>query len=159
MNIIYAQEDLSSIVDKKSVFLAGPTPRSSEVEGWRQSAINLFSLSNFDGVLLIPEEENSSSFDFEFDTQIEWENEALEKADVILFWIDRNLSTMPGFTTNIEFGYWLGKDSSKLIIGSPAEAPKMKYILYQASENGIPHYQKLDELVFNTIKKIDLLGS
>ena len=39
--------------------------------------------------------------------QAQWEREALSNASVIVFWIPRKLPDMPGFTINVEFGYWL----------------------------------------------------
>lgn len=117
MNIIYTQEPAQ--IEGKSIFLAGPTPRSNIVKSWRPKAIELFSDLGFAGTIFIPELRSGPSSEFEYDKQIDWEHEALEKADVILFWIPRNLVNMPGFTTNIEFGYWLAKNPKKLIVGSP----------------------------------------
>ena len=45
---------------KKSIFLAGPTPRSKEVKSWRPEAIRLLKEKGFDGVVFVPEFENKT---------------------------------------------------------------------------------------------------
>ena len=54
-----------------------------------------------------------------YEDQLTWEDDALNRADVILFWIPRDLHTLPGLTTNDEFGYWKGRDPARLILGTP----------------------------------------
>ena len=55
-------------------------------------------------------------------------------ATVVLFWvprvIDRSLPTlgMPAFTTNVEFGFHIGKNPAKVIYGHPEGAPKTRYL-------------------------------
>ena len=75
--------------------------------------------------------------DFEYSEQIDWEEEAMDKVDIIMFWIPRELKNMPAFITNIEFGYWLAKDPSKIMLGIPHYAEKMNYIIYRANKNKI----------------------
>lgn len=83
---------------------------------------------------------------------------ALTNATVILFWIPRKLPDMPGFTTNVEFGYWL--HSKKVIYGRLNDATKTKYLdwLYKLDYNKNPHenlqealksYQELVEYLYN----------
>ena len=45
------------INDKKSIFLAGPTPRDDETISWRTDAIQYLKMNNFDGIVYIPEDE------------------------------------------------------------------------------------------------------
>ena len=49
--------DKEVIKGKKSLFLAGPTPRNQETLSWRPKAIEIFNNLNFDGVVYIPEYE------------------------------------------------------------------------------------------------------
>ena len=156
-NNIYALEDLNSITDNKfgNVFLAGPTPRNKDIVSWRNNIISIFNNLQFKGNLLIPEfRDNTTLMEFEFDEQIEWENKALDLADIIIFWIPRELDNMPGYTTNIEFGFWLAKNPNKLCIGAPDNAPKMKYIKYQAIKNNIPYTNDIEKLVSLTLIKL-----
>lgn len=136
MKLIYAREPLVNI-QGKSLFLAGPTPRSSDITSWRNDAINLLMSKNTELTVLIPEDRNGIwDESINFEEQIEWEESALKKSDCILFWIPRDLTTLPGFTTNIEFGAW--KESGKLVLGFPPNTPKMKYLAYYAQKLQIP---------------------
>lgn len=145
MNIIYAKEEIST-AKKPVVFLAGPTPRSVNVKSWRPEAIKLFGELGFEGTLLIPEDRNGLILDY--GNQVEWEEEGLIRADCIMFWIPRNIDTLPGFTTNIEWGTW--HKSGKVILGAPQGAPKMRYIRYYANKLNIPNTYHL----MNTINLV-----
>ena len=150
MEIIYAQEPINT--NGKIIFLAGPTPRAIDVKSWRGEAITMFERLGFNGTLLIPEMRGGFNREFAYAEQIDWEQEGLEKADVILFWIPRNLKDMPAFTTNIEFGYWLAYEPSKIIMGFPTDAPKMNYIKYKCEELNIDISDTLIETIKNAIK-------
>ena len=152
MKVIYAQEDIS--IEGKSVFLAGPTPRGKHVESWRPEAIKLFRTFKFDGTLLIPEMKGGFADNFEYSDQIEWEEEGMNKSDLVMFWIPRKIGTMPAFTTNIEFGYWLAKDILKIMLGIPPTAEKMRYIKYYAGKVNIKYEKSLIRLVSSTIKRL-----
>ena len=117
------------------MFLAGPTPRSSEVKSWRPKALSLLEDLGFEGAVLVPENSESSP-QFDYMNQIEWEEEGLTRADVIVFWVPRELKTMPGFTTNIEWGKW--HDSGKVVLGAPSKAPKLAYMRYYADKYNVP---------------------
>lgn len=152
MNIHYAQTDIPKNL-KGSIFLAGPTPRNSETISWRNEAIHIFSKLDFKGHIFIPEMENGSISDTVYKDQIEWEEEALNTADTIMFWVPRELSKMPAFTTNIEFGVWITKDPSKLVLGSPTNAPNMSYLRYYAAKLGIPSLFDLEESIITAMAK------
>lgn len=138
------------ISNKKSIFLAGPTPRDNNTISWREEAINYLEKINFDGVVYIPEDEFIRKNDFI--DQAEWEREALTKATIILFWVPRELDKMPAFTTNVEFGYWLAKTPEKIIYGRPDNARKIKYLdwLYK-KESNIDISKSLVETIDNAI--------
>ena len=148
MKLIYAQEKLD--FQKNSIFLAGPTPRSKHVKSWRPEFIEKLKNVNYNGVVLIPEMRNPDNWkkerNFAYDKQIKWEEEAMQKADIIVFWIPRKMDTMPALTTNIEFGYWYAKDPSKLIVGIPKDAENCDYIRYKAKQKGI-FVETMDEII------------
>src|SRR5208282_4945660 len=104
MELVYALEDLPKSITK-SIFLAGPTPRSEDGNPWRQEAIKLLEEADFDGVVYVPEP-RSGKWHKEYGKQVEWEELCLNQADCIVFWVPRDLKTMPAFTTNIEWGRW-----------------------------------------------------
>jgi hypothetical protein len=55
-----------------------------------------------------------------------------------VFWIPRDLVWLPGFTTNVEFGRYIG--SGKCVYGRPDSAPKNRYLdwLYQKLTGEVP---------------------
>jgi len=154
MKVIYTQTSLD--IEGKSVFLAGPTPRNDSVKSWRPEAIKMFKDFGFDGTLLIPEFKDRKDWkeNFAYNAQIDWEHNAMELADIILFWIPRKLPDMPAFTTNTEYGYWLAKDPSRITLGIPDNAVKCDYIKYTAGKHKILNFRILRSLVVHTINRL-----
>jgi hypothetical protein len=152
LNIVYSDMKLPCL-STKGIFLAGPTPRDSNTVSWRINAIKHLKEKGFKGYVYVPEREKGWSDTFAYSEQIEWEEEALKKATAILFWIPRNLDNMPAFTTNIEWGYWTAKNPSKLVLGSPTDAPKMDYMRYYADKLDIPNCNTLEKTLELAILK------
>lgn len=162
MNIIYAGQPFPKFT-RKSIFLAGPTPRSSAVKSWRPDALALLAAYGYDGDVYIPEPEDMINRNREragewkvedYTNQIEWENEGLERADCILFWIPRDMVTMPALTTNDEFGYWKG--SGKCVLGTPDpdKTPHVRYQRLFAERLHIPVADTLDRCVQLAMDKV-----
>jgi len=149
MKVIFAREDLSKLYTP-SVFLAGPTPRSADVKSWRIEAIKLFEEQQFTGNLIVPEDINWGLKEENYDAQVEWEEKGLNEADCIMFWIPRNLVTLPGFTTNDEWGVW--KQSGKVVLGVPDDAEKCRYQIYYAKKLHIAFSTSLQDTIKNAIK-------
>jgi 8-oxo-dGTP pyrophosphatase MutT (NUDIX family) len=146
MKIIYARQPFPQEVTS-SIFLAGPTPRDKEnVPSWRPEALKLLASAGFDGHVFVPETEEGAFNDWEgtfpYKEQVEWEEEALHRADCILFWIPREMDTMPGLTTNDEYGFW--KTSGKVVLGTPPDAEKVRYQRYYAEKVGTPVLDSLE---------------
>lgn len=152
MKSIYANQDLA--FDGPSIFLAGPTPRDVRIVSWRPRAVQLLNDSGFKGIVLIPERQDWAVH-FDYLDQVEWEFAGLELATVLLFWIPRNVKTLPGFTTNVEFGRYAG--SGRLAYGSPVGAPHTRYLdwLYQklAREQ---IFETLEQVISEAIRKVKL---
>lgn len=134
MEIVYAREPLPASWSA-SIFLAGPTPRGPEPPSWRPDAVRLLRDAGFDGVVFVPEDADGAWRGSYID-QVAWERDALQAADVILFWVPRELTQMPAFTTNVEFGIWAS--SGKIVLGHPAKAPKCRYLSWLAREHRAP---------------------
>lgn len=151
MTINYSDQKV--IKDKKSIFLAGPTPRDANIESWRGDACKILEEKGFDGVVYIPECSNHKPKANYID-QAQWEREALSNASVIVFWIPRKLPDMPGFTTNVEFGYWL--HTGKVIYGRPDGAEKIKYLdwLYNVDTKQKP-YNTIEDLLSSAMIQAD----
>jgi 8-oxo-dGTP pyrophosphatase MutT (NUDIX family)/nucleoside 2-deoxyribosyltransferase len=152
MEVIYSRE-MFPLAWKKSIFLAGPTPRSNDVKSWRPEALRILRLLGYDGVVFIPEDRNGGIYEnFDHREQVEWEHRALNAADCILFWVPRNLKTLPGFTTNVEFGLYV--HLGKSVLGYPPDAEKMKYLHLVAEKNDIPIAHTLQEAIEKALKFI-----
>ena len=152
MEINYSDQPVKNA--KKSVFLAGPTPRSKDIQSWRTNACVYLQEQDFDGIVYVPEL-SSGEAQFSYDNQIEWEWEALEKASIIAFWIPREITTMPAFTTNVEFGYYVR--DSKVAYGRPDSAEKMKYLdrLFKRHHSECIIYNDLRELCNYVVKILE----
>lgn len=155
MKVIYAQEKIN--IEGKSVFLAGPTPRDKNIKSWRKDVLAYFEHRGFDGTVLVPEFENEVAGRFAYERQIDWEEAALEKADLIIFYIPRDVKTLPGFTTNIELGMWFEREPGKIRLAIPPEAQKCDYIRYVADKKYINIYDNYQELVIETIRDLELM--
>lgn len=151
MESVYALEELPKSITK-SIFLAGPTPRDESGKPWRQEAEKILEELGFDGAVYIPEPRDGK-WHGEYDAQVEWEELCLNQADCIVFWVPRELKTMPAFTTNIEWGRW--ESSGKIVLGYPKDAEKMSYMKSYANKLNIPTSDSLKD----TLKSaIDFIG-
>lgn len=149
MKINYSDEKV--IKGKKSIFLAGPTPRGKDELSWRKKACNFLEENGFDGIVYVPEYSTWKPKE-DYVDQANWEREALSSAKVIVFWIPRKIPEMPAFTTNVEFGYWL--HSGKVLYGRPDDTKKIKYLdwLYKIDTNMTP-YNNIEDLLLFSISK------
>lgn len=158
MKIVYALGEFPVCFDK-SIMLCGPTPRSSSVKSWRPEALKILEILGYDGVVFVPEMvsldkygDNTSAIFYDWDRQIKWEYEAMKRSDCVLFWIPRDLKTMPAFTTNDEWGYL--KKSGKVVFGAPEDAPKTKYQKYYANLFNVPTSTTLVETIKNAMEMV-----
>lgn len=163
MQLVFSDQAFPTTITK-SMFLAGPSPRKAEQFDWRHNALKYLEEINYTGTVFIPIPKdkfygNDDQPGWTYYGQIEWEKTGRNMADVILFWVDREIDIhdkdlgMPGFTTNVEFGKDL--NSGKIFYGRPDSAPKCRYL-----DN---LYEELDKPVINTLEKlidqvVDYLG-
>jgi 8-oxo-dGTP pyrophosphatase MutT (NUDIX family) len=140
MQVIYTQKPMPASI-RASIFLAGPTPRTAETPSWRPEALKILEARGFDGTVFIPEFEGGP-WRGSYDDQVGWEEEALNHADCVLFWVPRSLDTMPAFTTNDEWGWWKG--SGKVVFGAPPEAEKVRYQQWWAEYLKVPRSTTLE---------------
>jgi hypothetical protein len=149
VSLVWARE---LIPPGPSVFLAGPTPRSGAVASWRPRAIEALDAAWKPTVprtlhILAPENPAGPRAT-EYDDQIEWEWAGLDQATAILFWIPRDLRTLPGFTTNVEFG--LFARSGRAVLGCPPDCPnpeRNRYLIRLARRFGVPVSETLEDTV------------
>jgi hypothetical protein len=105
----------------------------------------------YQGRVIVPEHDKPQAY-FDYNTQVEWENLGTEKCTKMVFWVPRELTTMPAFTTNVEFGRYA--KSGKIVYGRPENSPQNKYLdwLYLKFNPG-PIYTSLTELLAKAIAK------
>lgn len=150
MDIIYAQEPFPQTVTK-TLYLAGPSPRTTTALNWRQEALQILNEKNYDGVVYVPLDRNGG-FPQDVTKQLSWEQTAMDRSDIILFWVPRDLEQLPGFTTNIEFGQRV--KGRNIILGFPQHAPKMHVLEYLARENFVPVAHELPQALTLAFEKL-----
>jgi hypothetical protein len=127
-----------------AVFLAGPLPRSADVPSWNRDAVALLDDQwRHDGRLVVFTPELREGVLADYTGQADWEDRWMHAADVIVFWVPRDMATMPALTTNIEYGSWVS--SGKVVFGAPPAAPKNEYLRHLAAANGVPVRDSLAE--------------
>ena len=148
MNIIYADQPLQ--FQGPTIFLCGPTPRRDDVKSWRIDALKIFEELCFEGTVLVPER-NDWNVQFDYIQQVEWEFEGLDQAQALVFWVPRNTQTLPGFTTNVEFGMYVR--SGKIVYGRPEDCPHNHYLDYLYTKvTGLTPCNELKETLQQGIK-------
>lgn len=161
MRLVYSLEEPPQSF-AKSIFLAGPTPRSPEADSWRPQALEILRQLNYDGVVFIPENRDTAYAQFERGLYPIWEHRMMNMSDLILFWVPRDFSTtadgmpkMAALTTNIEYG--LSAHWGKSLFGPP-KGRKNDYLKFVADkpEYRIPQFDTLEEMM---ARAIEILGN
>lgn len=138
--VIYAREPLAPRA-QPTVFLAGPTPRDHATASWRPGMIEAIHREHPDITIYSPESRDGRRAQ-SYDDQVGWEHRALTASTCILFYLWRDLTALPGFTTNVEFGLWV--TSKKVVVVDPDECTKPekmtrnRYLLWHARRCGAP---------------------
>lgn len=156
MTVVYINEPLPKSWTS-FIFLLGPTPRlgadGTSPPSWRPEALAYLDAMGYDGVVFIPETRDDV-WKHNYDDQIEQEERGLHYADVIVAWMPRELTLMPAFTSNDEWGGWKMLDPAKLVFGAPSWAVKVKYQKYYAEKFHIPTFDTLEETCRGALNKI-----
>ncbi|HET6574537.1 MAG TPA: nucleoside 2-deoxyribosyltransferase domain-containing protein [Fimbriiglobus sp.] len=136
MDVIFSDQPV--VVRHPSIFLAGPTPRSSDISSWRPEALDLLRGLGFASTVLVPERRDWS-VTFDYLDQVDWEYAGQEGCSVIAFWVPRHPESLQGLTTNVEFGRYVG--SGRCVYGRPDGAPHTRYLdwLYDKLTGRRPH--------------------
>lgn len=135
MQLVFSDDEFPNAVSK-TVFLAGPSPRYAEgstiqTDTWRHKAVDMLASLGFDGHVFIPLPKfafypgSATKGVFDYLKQIGWEQAAMDRADVLFFYVDRQADNQ-GLTTNIEFGKYV--DSGRMIYTRPKSAQKVRYM-------------------------------
>lgn len=141
----------------KSIFLAGPSPRDSSHHDWRPDALKCLEELGYDGVVFVPLPSDRSDWRHGYDAQIDWEKKYLDMCDEIVFWVPRDMTSLPALTTNIEYGMYL--ESGKVILGYPESASNMRYMAAHADKQFIPRFHDLRETLACAVKRVGVGAS
>lgn len=160
MKLVFANDTLPTHVNK-TIFLAGPNPRYKDgdkiLRTWRHDILDVLEAHGFDGHVFIPTPIDSfygevvSNAVADYDHQIEWEDAAMGRADVILMWVGRT-PILRGMTTNIEFGRYL--ESGRLVYGRPDTADGCRYLDEQIKKRRKQPYTSLESIVREALWRI-----
>lgn len=144
MQIIYVPEEIMGAemrpvpTTPNSIFLAGPTPRDEFTPSWRPEALRILKELGFTGTVFIPEA-RGGGWANDYDTQVVWEWTALAASSAVVFWVPRELSHMPAFTTNVELGFIAALRGSRIAFGAPEDAPKNRYLQSLVNQSALFH--------------------
>ncbi|MER8119158.1 nucleoside 2-deoxyribosyltransferase domain-containing protein [Streptomyces sp. NPDC094031] len=160
INLVMAREPIPA---GPSVFLAGPTPdKSAPVPSWRPEAARLLA-EQWAGeqplTVLSPESRNGERAD-RYETQVDWETAARDAATAVLFWIPRDMRTLPGMTSNVEFG--LDAPSGRAVLGCPPDCPnpeRNRYLIHVAYRHAVPVCTTLAKTVAASLALIATAGA
>jgi hypothetical protein len=155
VDVVMAREPLPAN-GSPAIFLAGPTPGTGNVPSWRPEAISLlrtrWPAAGASLTVFSPEGRDGRRA-AQYVDQVDWESAARAAATVILFWIPRDLRTLPGFTTNVEFGLDVGL-GREVVLGAPPGCPnpeRNRYLVYVARRHGVPIFDTLTGAVTHAV--------
>lgn len=139
INLVMAREPIPA---GPSVFLAGPT-HPDAAQSWRPAAVDALA-ARWAGergqLTILSPESRGGQRARRYRDQVRWESSARNRATVVLFWIPRDLETLPGFTTNVEFGLDVGTEKA-VVLGCPMDCPapeRNRYLIHIAHLHGVP---------------------
>jgi hypothetical protein len=153
VNVVYTLQDMPPAA-LPSLFLAGPTPRQAYVKSWRPEALRMIRRCQKAMIVFYPEPPGLDKWDPDGVKHVRWERNALTRSSVILFWMDRKLTTMPGFRSNTEWGFWTARDPSRLILAHPVKAPGMRGMIDDAQCHNIPVVHSLSAGINLALEKL-----
>lgn len=154
MKIVYTGEEAPKTMSS-SVFLAGPSPRSDQEGIWRDDARQILADLGYEGVVFNPEYRDGNPPEgLDYNGQVNWEKECLNLADVIVFWVPRDIEGgYLALTTNTEFGFWAR--SGKAVLGFPPESDKNEYLEWLGEGNNVPVFDSLGDTL---AKALEIIG-
>jgi len=127
-----------------SVYLAGPAAREPGGGSWRAVAASALAARwHFPGKLVIFDPELPDRCEPSYDCvpadlvdQARWEEEVLAAADIVAFWVPRDLHLMPGLNTNVKWGAWYA--TGRCVLAAPSRAPGNAYLRLTAQQHDVP---------------------
>jgi Nucleoside 2-deoxyribosyltransferase like len=155
ITLVMARESIP--VGPPSVFLAGPT-HPDPAKSWRPAMIAALDRQwdhDRGQLTVLTPESRGGQRARRYRDQFEWEVSARRQASAVLFWIPRDVTELPGFTTNVEFGVDVG--TGRAVLGCPPDCPspeRNRYLVHLAQLYGVPVSSPLAGTVTNALQLI-----
>lgn len=142
-----------------SVFLAGPTPERGTVPSWRPEAIRQleFHWSGDKPLTVFSPESRGGVRAKTYEEQVRWEMTARYRATVVMFWIPRDMASLPGMTSNVEFGYDVAAPGRRVVLGAPPDCPspeRNRYLVHVANVHAVPVRRTLAETAATAVELV-----
>ena len=164
----YAQQSYPSSDNENEIiiFLIGPNGNFWKDRGplatssWRRELLEKLNLSSDKIRWIIPEPELMDwayipNFDQWIFDEVDWEDQWMERADILVINMDVKWSGNIGPSVRFEVGKYI--DAKKeIILHIPDDADSVKWLRYHAKKNGIPIYQTWEEVITILNKKIEV---
>lgn len=151
MDIIYAQESIPETMTK-ALYLAGPIAYDPHGHNWRKEALTFLEEKQYDGIVYYPIARNENPPE-DWTAHIQWEQQAIQRSDIIVFWIPESLSSIPqNFLIGIEFGKYL--PGRNIIVGCTQKTVANEIFKYFADQNNIFVFPTLTESLVKAIEQI-----
>ncbi|WP_439423229.1 nucleoside 2-deoxyribosyltransferase domain-containing protein [Saccharothrix sp. HUAS TT10] len=133
-----------------SVFLAGPTPEAGGPPSWRPAAFDVLAARWSDPreLVVVSPESRDGLRASSYEEHVDWEIDSRASVAAIMFWIPRDMRTLPGLTTNTEFG--MDVDTGRAVLGVPPDCPnpeRNRYLAHVARRHGVPVRYTLEDTV------------
>jgi len=94
MQVIYYYDEPPESFSK-SIFLAGPSPRTPDVKSWRPEALKILEAKGYDGIVFVPEPKPRDNTKYDWSQAPQWEHKMLVKLRDILY------NNLVDWTTNV----------------------------------------------------------
>lgn len=137
-----------------SVYLCGPTPAGRTLSSWRLAAVEQL-IADWDrpGTLAVHVPEAPAGRPYpDYRAQVEWEEDALRRCDIVLFHVPRTLPDTACLGTNVKWGRFA--DSGRAVVSLPPEAERNEYLAHFAGVYGVPRADGVDDAVRMALHRI-----
>jgi hypothetical protein len=151
MKSIFLTEPMPGEI-RKTLFLAGPaTAGGAGISAWRKIVLDtLETKKDFaDGIAFVPETKRGDPVDWK--TRLSWEQEALKRSDVVLFWITQHAYPNPEGLFSV-FSAMRHLPMRGAVFGCDEENPCRPWLSALAEAERIPLKAALEETAVEAIK-------
>jgi len=143
MDIIYAREPFP-IKITKTLYLADYSTEKPRISTWYQDALDILAQKQYDGSVYVPFIPDGSSFQ-DFSEQLVWHQTAMDRSDVIVFWIPGDSEQFTTYMTFTEFERRV--KGRNVIWGYPRNISRLNVMDELARQYGVPIIHTLSEAV------------